>query len=335
MQREMKSVLVTGASGFLGDAVTRKLLSLGIRTQALGRSKQKAELLNRQGAEIVVGDIRDAGIGAITADVDTVIHCAAVIGPPSLPREIFHSINVEGTRNLVDALKDSRNLQRFVHISTVAVVGATDPRDPAHEQTPCRPRDAYGETKLLAEKIVLDAAIAGFPAVIARPMWIYGSRSLTTANLFRKIALRKLPMIGPARNTMQPVALGDAVAAVLKCAVTTGIESRIYNIAGPEILTIRSLCETIADAMGTTLPKPSVPMSAALPLARISELLFPILGLTPPLTRKKLEFFLLNNSYSIERARRELGWNPQITFEHGAREIAEELKRASQFVCTA
>jgi nucleoside-diphosphate-sugar epimerase len=332
MRREMKFVLVTGASGFLGSAVTRELLSLGIRTRALVRSEQKAEVLKRQGAEIVVGDIRDSEIRAITADVDTVIHCAAVIGPPSLPREVFFSINVEGTRSLVDALRDSRNLQRFVHISTVAVVGKTDPRNPAHEQTPCCPLDSYGETKLLAEKAILDLAITGFPAVVARPMWIYGSTSLITTNLFRKIALRKLPMIGPARNTMQPVALNDAVAGVVKCAVTNGIEGRIYNIAGPEILTIRSMCETIAQAMSTTLPKPSVPMSAAIPLARISELLFPILGMTPPLTRRNLEFFRVNNSYSIARARRELGWIPQITFERGVREIAEEMKLASTLV---
>jgi nucleoside-diphosphate-sugar epimerase len=142
-------------------------------------------------------------------------------------------------------------------------------------------------------------------------------------------------MIGPARNTMQPVAIDDAIAGVLKCAVTDGIEGRIYNIAGPEILTIRSMCETIAQAMGTTLPRLSVPLAAAIPVARISELLFPVLGMRPPLTRKKLEFFLVNNSYSIERARRELGWNPTITFEQGARQIAAELKQSSRMAGAA
>jgi len=334
-RREMKFVLVTGASGFLGLAVVQKLLSLGVSVRALVRSAEKGQLLRQLGVAIVVGDIRDSAMHAAIADVDTVIHCAATIGSSSISREVLCSTNVEGTRNLVNAIKDSPNLQRFVHISTVAVVGETDPRTPAHEETPCRPLDAYGETKLLAEQIVLDAAIAGFPAVIARPMWIYGSGSLITTNLFRKIALRKLPMIGPARNTMQPVAIDDAVAGVLKCAVTDGIEVRIYNIAGPEILTIRSMCETIAQAMGTTLPRLSVPLAAAIPVARISELLFPVLGMTPPLTRKKLEFFLVNNSYSIERARRELGWNPTITFEWGARQIAEELKQSSQMAGAA
>lgn len=327
-QREMRYVLVTGASGFLGLALVQKLLSLGVSVRALVRSDKKGELLRQPGVAIVVGDVRDSAIHEAIADVDTVIHCAATIGSPSISREVLHSINVEGTRNLVNATKDSPNLQRFVHISTVAVVGETDPRNPADEETTCRPLDAYGETKLLAEQVVRDAASAGFPAVIARPMWIYGSGSPITTNLFRKIALRKLPMIGPAGNTMQPVAIDDAVAGVMECAATDGIEGRIYNIAGPEILTIRSMCETIAQSMGTTLPRLSVPLAAAIPVARISELLFPVLGLRPPLTRKKLEFFLVNNSYSIERARRELGWNPTITFERGARQIAEELKQS-------
>jgi nucleoside-diphosphate-sugar epimerase len=334
-RREMKFVLVTGASGFLGLAVVQKLLSLGVSVRALVRSEEKGELLRQPGVAIVVGDIRDSAMHAAIADVDTVIHCAATIGSSSISREVLRSINVEGTRNLVNAIRDSPDLQRFVHISTVAVVGETDPRNPADEETPCRPLDAYGETKLRAEQIVLDAANAGFPAVIARPMWIYGSRSLITTNLFRKIALRKLPMIGPAKNTMQPVAIDDAVAGVLKCAVTDGIEGCIYNIAGPEILTIRSMCDTIAQAMGTALPRLSVPLAVAIPAARISELLFPVLGMAPPLTRKKLEFFLVNNSYSIERARRELGWNPTITFERGARQIAEELKQSSKMLGAA
>lgn len=334
-RREMKFVLVTGASGFLGLAVVQKLLSLGVSVRALVRSDKKWELLRRSGVSIVVGDIRDSAMHAAIADVDTVIHCAATIGSSSISHEVLHSINVEGTRNLVNAIKDSPNLHRFVHVSSVAVVGETDPRNPADEQTPCRPLDAYGEAKLLAEQIVRDAAIAGFPAVIARPMWIYGSRSPITTNLFRKIALRKLPMIGPARNTMQPVAIDDAVAGVLKCAVTDGIEGCIYNIAGPEILTIRSMCETIAQVMGTTVPRLSVPLAAAIPVARISELLFPVLGMMPPLTRNKLAFFLVNNSYSIERARRELGWNPTITFERGARQIAGELKQLSKLVGAA
>jgi nucleoside-diphosphate-sugar epimerase len=330
MKREIKLVLVSGASGFLGRALARKLLSLGFAVRALVRSSQKAEILSQWGAEIVLGDIRDSAIQSAIAEVDTVIHCAAVIGPQSLRREVFHSNNVEGTWNLVEAFKNSRHLQRFVHISTVAVVGAIDPRNPAREETPCRPLDVYAETKLLAEQVILEAARKGFPAVIARPMWIYGSGSSVTTNLFRKIALRKLPMVGSARNTMQPIAIQDAVAAVLRCAETIDIEGQVYNIAGSEILTIRSMCQIIAEAMGTTLPTVRVPLSAAILLAAVSESLFPILSMTPPLTRKKLEFFRVNNSYSIERARRELDWNPQVTFQQGAREIAEELKLTLQ-----
>jgi nucleoside-diphosphate-sugar epimerase len=326
-KHEMKQVLVTGATGFLGQTIIRKLLAHGTAVRALVRTPQKSALLSGLGAEIVVCDIRDTAIHSALTDVDTVIHCAAAIGPGSLPREVFHSINVEGTRNLVEGLIGSRTLRRFVHVSTVAVVGETDPKNPADENATCRPLDVYGETKLLGEQLVLIAARSGFPVVVARPMWIYGSSSTVTANLFRKIAQRKLPMIGRATNTMQPIAIEDTAEGLLKCALTPGVEGCVYNLAGPEILTIRSICETIADLMGTTLPNIPLPLSLATLLAAISESIFPALGMTPPLTRKKLDFFRRNNSYSIARARRELDWNPRITFRQGASQIAEKLKQ--------
>ena len=326
----MKFVLVTGAGGFLGTAITRKLVSLGVGTRALVRSEQKAALFVGDGADVSICDIRSAGIKDAVARADTVIHCAAVLGPTSLPRESFDSINVGGTRNLVEVLQESHDLRRFVHISSVAVVGDTDRDNPADERMACHPIDDYGQSKLAAENIVLKMAVNGFPAVVARPMWIYGASSLVTTNLFRKIAKRKLPMIGRGLNTMQPVALNDAVDCIVKCATVPGIEGRIFNIAGSEILTVRSMCETIAKAMNTTLPTLTVPMSVALPLARFLERLLPVVGIDSPLTTKKLEFFRVNNSYSIERARTELGWMPKKTFEQGAHEIAQAMKLMQQ-----
>jgi len=325
----MKLVFLSGASGFLGAATATNLLSAGVGVRALVRTPQKAQSLAELGAQIVVGDITDPALHDCLRDVDTVIHCAAAIGPASLSREVFYSANVVGTKNLLEGLKNSRSLRRFLHISTVAVVGATDPERPANEESPCKPIDAYGETKLAAERIVLDAARSGFPAVIVRPMWIYGANSPITTNLFRKIGRRKLPMVGVARNTMQPIAIEDAVEGVVKCAASPGVEGRIFNLAGPEILTVRSMCEIIADSMGTTLPKISLPLSIAIPLATLSELLLPIIGVDPPLTNKKLEFFRVCNSYSIERAKQELGWTPKITFQEGARKVAGQLKLAS------
>jgi len=322
----MKFVLVTGATGFLGSAVARKLISQGVCVRALVRSVQKAQELKAAGAEILSMDIRSQGLHTAAADIDTVIHCAAAIRPSSNEEDLFQSVNVHGTRNLVEAVKDSPSLRRFVHVSTVAVVGNTDPLRPADEQTACCPKDTYGKTKLMAEKIILDAVGGGFPAVIARPMWIYGAASEITINLFRKIALGKLPLIGSANNTMQPVAIDDAVAAILKCVSTAGIEGHIYHIAGSEVLTVRAMCETIASALDTKWPKRSLSLSVAIPLSIMSEVFFPALGINPPLTRKKLAFFRDNNSYSTERARRELDWKPTIPFDQGVREIAQTLR---------
>lgn len=322
----MNRVLVSGASGFLGSAVATRLLSSGIAVRALVRNREKAALLEQMGAEIVCGDIRDRTLGVAIADVDTVIHCAAAIGPVAISPEERHAINVDGTSNLITLSRCAASLRRFVHISTVAVVGDTDPKNPADEQTPCRPRDSYAQTKLLAEEVVHDAVTSGFPAVIVRPMWIYGSRSALTANLFAKIARRKLLMVGAAKNTMQPIFVSDAVDALLRCAEISALEGKIYNIAGPETITVRCMCETIANAVGTTLPKLRIPISPAILVAAISQSILPHIRISPPVSFQKLEFFRLNNSYSIERAKRELNWVPKVPFAQGARTVAEELK---------
>ncbi|MBV9306723.1 MAG: NAD-dependent epimerase/dehydratase family protein [Acidobacteriaceae bacterium] len=232
-------------------------------------------------------------------------------------------------RGTFDVCKHSSGIDRFVYVSTVAVLGSAVGRVPASESAECHPIDAYGESKLLSERIVLEATRSGLPAVIARPMWIYGSESVVTGNLFRRIAKRRFPLLGRGDNLMQPVALRDAVSGILKCATVADIEGRVYNIAGPEVLTIRNMCATIAAATNVRYPVLYLPMAAATLLTFSCEWMLPVLGFNPPMTRRSLLFFQVNHTYSIDRARRELNWHPAITFREGATEIAAGLGLAA------
>ncbi|MBV8831331.1 MAG: NAD(P)H-binding protein [Acidobacteriaceae bacterium] len=101
VHRVMKSVLVSGASGFLGSSICRTLASQGVSVRALVRDRRKAGALEQFGIEAVTGDVTDpATLETPVKGVDTIIHSAALIGPPSLPWNAFEAVNVAGTRNL-------------------------------------------------------------------------------------------------------------------------------------------------------------------------------------------------------------------------------------------
>ena len=123
----------------------------------------------------------------------------------------YRLVNAIGTRNLIEACKQAGTVQRFVHISSVGVLGPGKAKEIACEGTPPKPDpgNAYEVTKLEGEEIVLAAAREGFPAVVARPAWIYGPGDTRTLKLFRMIAKRRFFIVGTAQNRRQhPVPCG-------------------------------------------------------------------------------------------------------------------------------
>jgi nucleoside-diphosphate-sugar epimerase len=321
-----ESALVTGATGFLGRHLVQALLDRRVKVRALVRSPDRARGLAEQGVEIVSGDItdRDTLVPAVRP-VDTVFHCAALVRPEHLPLERYRAVNVEGTRNLLEACRAHANLRRLVHVSTVAVLGPVPPGQVYAEEVEPRPTDRYGITKLEAEGVVWEATRAGLPVVVARPEWIYGPHSGSTHKLFRRIASRRFLLVGPARNRHQPLWFGDVVDGLLKCAEVPGVEGQVFHLAGPEVLTVERQCRLVADAVGTPLPRWRVPMWLVLAALHLGEALFSTWGGRPPIRRRHVDFFRLNRAYSIKKAQAALGWQPKVAFEEGVRLTATWL----------
>jgi len=259
--------------------------------------------------------------------VDTVFHCAAMLGPANAPKALYEAVNVQGTAHVMAAAARSGSLERFVHISSVGVLGPLKPKEVAEEGTPPRPVDIYEKTKLAAEERVLSSAKDGFPAVIARPAWIYGPRDRRTLKLIRSIAKKRFLFIGKASNKQHPVWIGDVVEGVIKCAVVTGIEGRVYHLAGPEFMSVEKLCRLIAEAAGVRIPSLSLPFAPVYYLASGIEILWKILGREPPVDHRKIDFFRIQRAYSIKRAREELKWIPQMSFREGILRTVEWYRK--------
>jgi dihydroflavonol-4-reductase len=227
-------ILVTGATGFLGHNLVPLLIGRGHRVRALVRPASDPSFLRECGVELALGDTRDAeSVNAAVAGCDAVIHAAGKFRFWGRHDE-FVSVNVEGTRNVLEAAT-SAGVQRFVHISTLAVIGRPEPGMLITEETLCRPVDDYQRSKLEGE-ILARACYTerGLPAIVLRPGAFYGPWGRYAFNrLFFEDPLKGLPLrVHHGRHVTFPIFVPD-LCGVIESALTNGRPGEIYNVCGP------------------------------------------------------------------------------------------------------
>ena len=191
----MDSVLVTGASGFTGSHLVNRLIKNGARVRALVREKTDAGFLRDMGAGVYTGDITDRkAVFRAVRGAGLVFHAAAAFREAKLPDSVYRQVNLEGTRNVLDAGLEF-GVKRIVHCSTIGVYGDVS-QIPTDEKSPFNPGDIYQQTKLegeaLARRYFLEKSA---PVVILRPCGIYGPGDMRFLKLFRSIAGKKFFMI--------------------------------------------------------------------------------------------------------------------------------------------
>jgi nucleoside-diphosphate-sugar epimerase len=221
----------------------------------------------------------------------------------------------------------SAGVESFVHVSSVGVYGNLG-KMAADEKTPCRPQSIYGETKLAGEKKVFQfAGRTGFPIVVLRPAWVYGSHCPRTLKLYKKIKRKRMVVIGAGENLRHPLYVEDFCRAV---ELAMQRKDGLFLIAGPEVLTSRQLLEGFAKALNLTPPKLHFPYNAALIIATVAEKVFGILGKEPPASRRSLEFFDTDNAFDTSKARRELLFEPIYDLMAGLNHCRAWLEEETQ-----
>lgn len=235
-------ILVTGGTGFLGKNLLNKLIHEKILVRSLVRDKKKID--NNSRVEIIEGDILDREIlYKGTQDVDTVIHLAAII--KSGDNNDFIRVNVEGTRNLVDACLKN-NVQRIIYISSLDA-GLKD-------------ISIYGKTKGIAEDIIKSS---NTDYVILRPALIYGKGSkdiCLLAELIKRYPV--IPVFGNGEGLLQPVYVDDVCDIIIKLIKDRNIKNKIYYIAGEEAISLNNLIDKIASIFSKKIIKIHIPLWA-------------------------------------------------------------------------
>lgn len=325
IQGQPHTVLVTGATGFVGSHVAEQLRQRGNRVHALVRPGTDATLLEQWGVEVFRGDLTDpTSLCAALEGVGVVVHCAARVGDWG-PIDDYRRINVEGLRALCDAVL-GRPLHRFVHISTLGVYAArhhygTDESEPL----PDRHIDGYTQSKVEAERLALQYhRKQQLPVVVLRPGFVYGPRDRTLLpRLIQRLRERSVLYIAGGRYALNTTYVGNLVQAILLAidAPAERVVGEIFNITDGEFVSKRTFFETIADGLNLPRPRafPPIPLWLARLLAHWRESKFRRENrpYPPRLTQAQLKFAGLNLDFSIAKARQVLGYQPAVSFQQG------------------
>jgi nucleoside-diphosphate-sugar epimerase len=315
----MTAAFVTGGSGFVGGALIERLRREGWDVRALARSERAAERVRELGAEPVMGDLDDLRI----EDCEIAFHAAAKVEDFGDPSD-FERINVQGTRNVIEACR-AGGVRRLVHVGTEAALMAGRPLVNVDETAELRPDSPslYPSSKAKAEQVVRAANADGLETAVVRPrfVWGKGDTSLLPA-IVEMVRSGRFRWVGGGRHRTATTHIDNTVEG-LWLAATRGPAGGVWFVTDGEPVEFREFLTAMVGTQGVEIPDKSVPAPVANTAARVSEALWRRLKRpgSPPLTRFAVWVSSQECTIDISRAERELGYRPVTTREEGLREM--------------
>jgi nucleoside-diphosphate-sugar epimerase len=324
------TTLLTGGSGFLGSHIAEQLSRAGQTVRALVRkNSDTAFLRSLPNVELAEGSVNDLeSLVRAAQGVEYVIHAAGLVKARS--EHEFISTNAGGTENALEAARRANGkLRRFVLVSSQAVGGPSNDGEPVREVSEPRPVTHYGRSKLLAE----DAARAmknDVPITVIRPPTVYGPRDREVLAFFKAVKAGVLPIMGSTSKRISVIFGGDAAGACISAMDADVPSGSTYFVEDGRTRTFADLVLGIEAALGRRawlrfpLPRSIIEIAAL-----GSELYGRAANRAVMLTRDKCnELFAPHWVCDATPARRELGWEPKVTFEEGAQITAKWYEEA-------
>lgn len=314
------TVLVTGAAGFLGGHLVDLLVERGESVRIFTRPGEDITRLVNLGVEVCQGDLTDRlSVAAALVGVDRVLHCAARTGPWG-PLAEYEQINIYGTKTLVEAAM-AANVRRIVHVSSITAHGV-DIHGTADETAPLNGgSDPYSKTKAASERLLQQLIRdKGAPVTIVRPGLIYGPRDTNSfARFTRMIQQGKMVIIGSGRNALPLIHVQDVARGIVLAGDSEQAIGRAYLLTNGEPITQSDYFNAIASELGVPPPRLHIPYKLALVLGATAEMVGHLTHMQqpPPLMRFGLMQIGGENRFLIDRARRELGFSPQVSLAEG------------------
>lgn len=315
-------MLVTGAAGFIGGALFKRLAEYGLDVVGTVLYPQEAEQLRDRGYCTEVLDLASDGEWEpLLNGIDIVFNIAAMFMETEHGEAMYRKVNVDGTLKLVKTAARC-GVKRFVHCSTVGVHGDVK-QVPCKETSPFNPMDEYHRTKLEGELAVLDFA-RKLPAdtmvvTVNRPAMVYGPGDVRMLKLFKSVVSGHFRMIGPGKVFAHLGYIDDQVDSFLLCAVKPreAVHLEAFNIASGRYITLNELVSSIASAAGTNVSKIKIPVGPVWLAGLLCEMICRPFGIRPPIFRRRVGFFTHNRAFDLSKARDKLGYVSKVEHDQG------------------
>jgi nucleoside-diphosphate-sugar epimerase len=319
---EKMKILVTGATGFLGSALTSRLIAEGHSVTALMRSESGRAALEKKGLRTLVGSLLDTSSWEQNLQgMEAIVHCAAPVE--------FWGVWEDFRRDIVETsvalLRAANRMQvkRFVYISSESVLQDVKPLLDIDEAEPYpeTPNSLYGRAKKEAE-IALLSEPAGAVRVILRPTFIWGPGVKALETMAGKVRSGDFMWVDQGRSIMEMVHVDNVVEAIM-LSLVKGADKSIYYVTDNNPLPVREFLGKLLATTGVEPPKKNINGKIASMAARITETLWKVFGVrsAPPLSRFELAFVSQPRRYKLDRIRKDLGYVPIRSLEDGLKTL--------------
>lgn len=282
--------------------------------------------------DVRYGDLTDArSVAAALRDVDTVVHCAALVTYSAARRDDYRRVNVQGTENVLAAMTES-GVRRLLHVSTTAVYGIERDHRGTTEAAPYGQRmlSPYAASKIEAERRVLDYGRGGLLSVsVARPGWIWGPGDGANVPRLMPFVRRGLvPLMGMGDNALHLSYVENVADGCVAALTSERAAGQTYNLTDGGSVTYRRFVGDLVRALGMRPRYVRIPFGAAYGLAALMEGLCNVIpgGRLPPLSRWLVLNTVRHMEFDIAKARRELGYAPRVAYEDGIRQVTPWLR---------
>ena len=318
-------VLITGATGLLGGHLIRELRERGEDIRALVLPVENTDRLVEQGVEVVRGDVTDAStLGSAVKEIELIFHLAGMMGVWR-PLAEYRLVNVTGSENLYKAAQKA-GVRRFVHTSSHTVYGLGYGRF-LTEKDALRPDpDPYSLTKAEGDRLMRRLMLSSqVETVILRPGTFFGPGDrLHFGRMAQKVKDGKGLILGRGDNALPFCYVTDIVQGFLLAAYHEHAPGNVYNITNDRPLTQSEMFNAIADAVGGVRPRLHLPYVPIYYGSIVAErVVAPLTHTKPVVTQLGAMMFGSDNRHSVEKARRELGYEPKVDLHTGIQLAAE------------
>ena len=325
----MKTVLVTGATGFLGKYVIEELVEHGYQIRAFGRNSKVGRSLENSSVSFFQGDLTKADdVLEACKGMDLVVHAGAL---PTVwgPWEDFYQANVLGTKYVLEGCRQT-GIQRLVYVSSPSIYAA--PKD----QLAIKESDAPEEnnlnnyicSKLASEKLFKD--YPDVPSIILRPRGLFGIGDTSilprVINLSQKIGI---PLIGDGRQLMDMTCVENVALAIRLALEAPEAKGEVYNITNGEPRAFRDLLEESLTGLGYPIKYRKLPAALLSGIASSLEFLYKTLNLKgePALTLYTYYLLRYSQTLDISKAEKDLGYHPKISISEGIEQYVQDYRK--------